>query len=60
MRTFAQLRGIMDNNQGFAAKINSLEERYNEQFTLVSEAIKSLPDAEKNSPEDKPLMGFHP
>ena len=60
MRTFVQLRGIMDNNQELAAKINALEERYDEQFTLVFEAIKSLLDAEDHPPEDdKPRMGFH-
>ncbi len=61
MRTFVQLRSIMDNNQELAAKINALEERYDEQFTLVFEAIKSLLDAEENPPgSDKPSMGFHP
>jgi hypothetical protein len=61
MRTFVQLRSIMDNNQELAAKINALEERYDEQFTLVFEAIKSLLDAEENPPgSNKPSMGFHP
>lgn len=60
MRTFVQLRGIMDNNQDLATKIYALEERYDEQFTLVFEAIKSLLDAEENPPEnEKPRMGFH-
>ena len=61
MRTFVQLRSIMDNNQELAAKINALEERYDEQFTLVFEAIKSLLDAEENPPgSNKQRMGFHP
>lgn len=61
IRTFVQLRGIMDSNQELAEKINALEERYDEQFTLVFEAIKSLLDSEEDSLDnEKPSMGFHP
>lgn len=61
MRTFVQLRGMMDRNQELAAKINALEERYDEQFTLVFEAIEKLLDEDETlSNDDKPHMGFHP
>lgn len=60
MRTFVKLRSIMGSNQELAAKINALEERYDEQFTLVFEAIRSLIDsAEDIPPDNKPPMGFH-
>jgi len=61
MRTFVKLRGIMGNNQELAAKINALEESYDEQFTLVFEAIKTLIDSAEDFPDsNKPSMGFHP
>lgn len=60
MRTFVQLRSMMDTNRDLAAKIHALEERYDEQFALVFETIKSLLDAEEAIlDKEKPRMGFH-
>src|SRR5437868_14619481 len=42
MRTFVQLRRLMDSNRELARKIEALERRYDEQFALVFEAIKQL------------------
>lgn len=42
MRTFVQLRRLMDSNRELARKIESLEEKYDEQFAVVFEAIKQL------------------
>ena len=42
MRTFVQLRRLMDSNRDLARKIEGLEEKYDEQFALVFRAIKQL------------------
>ena len=42
MRTFVQLRRLMDTNRDLARKIETLEKKYDEQFAVVSEAIKQL------------------
>lgn len=42
MRTFVQLRRLMDSNRQLARKIEALEERYDEQFAVVFDAIKRL------------------
>jgi len=61
MRTFVELRQLMDSNRELAGKIDALEAKYDEQFTIVFEAIKRLLDEgtamTKNS---KKRMGFHP
>jgi len=42
MRTFVQLRRLMDSNRSLARKIDALEEKYDEQFNVVFDAIKQL------------------
>ena len=42
MRTFVQLRRLMDSNRGLAKKIEALERKYDEQFAVVFNAIKQL------------------
>jgi len=42
MRTFVQLRRLMDANRDLAWKIEQLEARYDEQFAAVFDAIKQL------------------
>lgn len=42
MRTFVQLRRLMDSNRDLARKIEALEKRYDEQFATVFDAIKRL------------------
>ena len=42
MRTFVQLRRLMDSNRDLAWKIDALEARYDEQFAIVFDAIKRL------------------
>ena len=59
MRTFVQLRRLMDSNALLAEKIEALEEKYadhDQQFQLVFEAIKQL--IATPSPPAKEL-GFH-
>jgi ORF6N domain len=42
MRTFVQLRRLMDSNRDLARKIETLERRYDEQFAAAFDAIKQL------------------
>jgi len=57
MRTFVQLRRLMDTNRNLARKIEALEKKYDEQFAVVFDAIKEL----IASPEPpKKQIGFHP
>lgn len=42
MRTFVQLRRLMDSNRDLARKIDALESRYDEQFANIFDAIKRL------------------
>ena len=42
MRTFVQLRRLMDSNRDLARKIEAMEMRYDEQFAIVFDAIKQL------------------
>jgi hypothetical protein len=59
MRTFVQLRRLMDSNALLAEKIEALEEKYadhDQQFQLVFEAIKQL--IATPAPPAKEL-GFH-
>ena len=60
MRTFVQLRRIMDSNRDLARKIEALEQKYDERFRAVFEAIKRLIAAErigKRKPHRE--IGFH-
>ena len=57
MRTFVQLRRLMDTNRELARKIDALEKRYDEQFAVVFAAIKEL--ITPPSPPKK-RIGFHP
>ena len=55
MRTFVQLRRLMDSNRELARKIADMEERYDEQFGTVFQAIQQL-IAEEAEPKRK--IGF--
>ena len=57
MRTFVQLRRLMDTNRDLARKIEALEKKYDEQFAEVFAAIKELVAAPA-SPRKQ--IGFHP
>ena len=57
MRTFVQLRRLMDSSRELARKIDALEEKYDEQFAEVFAAIKQL-IAQPKPP--KKQIGFHP
>jgi len=55
MRTFVQLRRLMDSNRELARKIADMEEKYDEQFGTVFQAIQQL-IAEEAEPKRK--IGF--
>ncbi|HTY86033.1 MAG TPA: ORF6N domain-containing protein [Candidatus Acidoferrum sp.] len=60
MRTFVQLRRLMDSNRDLARRIDALEKKYDEQFRAVFDAIKRL-IAEDKVRKSKPRreIGFH-
>lgn len=59
MRTFVELRRLMDSNRLLARKIETLEKKYDEQFAIVFNAIKRL-IAEETSRKTQPKrsIGF--
>lgn len=59
MRTFVQLRRLMDSNRDLARKIEAMEMRYDEQFSAIFDAIKQLiaDDQERKAKPKRPI-GF--
>lgn len=57
MRTFVQLRRLMDSNRDLARRIDALEARYDEQFSAVFDAIKQLITDEGKRKSKRPI-GF--
>ena len=61
MRTFVQLRRLMDSNRDLARKIEAMEKRYDEQFAVVFDAIKQLiADDRTRKTQSKRSIGFTP
>lgn len=61
MRTFVQLRRLMDSNRELARSIETLEKKYDEQFAAVFDAIKRLiADDSASRAQPKRRIGFHP
>ncbi len=59
MRTFVQLRRLMDSNRNLARRIEALEKRYDEQFATVFDAIKRLiAEDESRKTKSKRGIGF--
>jgi hypothetical protein len=59
MRTFVQLRRLMDSNRDLARKIEAMEVKYDEQFAVVFDAIKQLiAEDETRKSEPKRRIGF--
>jgi hypothetical protein len=59
MRTFVELRRLMDSNRLLARKIEAMEKKYDEQFGVVFDAIKRLiaeDDSRRASPKRR--IGF--
>lgn len=61
MRTFVQLRRLMDSNRQLARKIERMEKKYDEQFAVVFDAIKRLiADDEAKKTQPRRRIGFLP
>ena len=61
MRTFVQLRRLMDSNRDLARKIEAMEKKYDEHFTVVFDAIKQLiADDQAKKGQPKRRIGFIP
>ncbi len=61
MRTFVQLRRLMDSNRDLARRIEAMEKRYDEQFASVFDAIKRLiAEDEGRKTRPKRSIGFLP
>ena len=61
MRTFVQLRRLMDSNRHLARKIEAMEKKYDEQFAVVFDAIKQLiAEDENRKARPKRRIGFLP
>ena len=58
MRTFVQLRRLMDSNRALARKIEKLEQKYDEQFAVVFAAIKRLIADDEVERAPKRRIGF--
>ena len=59
MRTFVQLRRLMDSNRDLARKIEAMEMKYDEQFAAVFDAIKQLiADDQAKKAKPKHAIGF--
>jgi hypothetical protein len=56
MRTFVQLRRLMDSNADLARKIEGLEKKYDEKFAVVFAAIKQLITPATTAPKRR--IGF--
>lgn len=56
MRTFVQLRSLMQSNKLLAEKIESLEKKYDQNFQIVFDAIKQLIIADSTPTKE---LGFH-
>jgi len=54
MRTFVQLRHLMDSNEELARKVKNLEKKYDEQFQAVFHAIQRLIDEEERRKQKPP------
>jgi hypothetical protein len=59
MRTFVELRRLMDSNRELARRVEAIEKKYDEQFAVVFDAIKRLiaeDEARRASPKRR--IGF--
>lgn len=56
MRTFVQLRSLMQSNKLLAEKIESLEKKHDQNFQIVFDAIKQLITADSSPTKE---LGFH-
>ncbi len=51
MRAFVQLRKMIASNEELARKLDKLEEKYDEQFRIVFDAIRALIEHDEKPPK---------
>jgi len=59
MRTFVQLRQMLASNADLARKLAELEDKYDEQFKVVFEAIRELMEPDTPAEAARREIGFH-
>ena len=59
MRTFVQLRQMLSSNADLARKLAAMEEKYDEQFKVVFEAIRELMEPDSPAEAARREIGFH-
>jgi hypothetical protein len=59
MRTFVQLRRMLESNEGLARKLAALEQKYDAQFKGVFDAIRELMQRTEPDPKRPREIGFH-
>ena len=58
MRAFVRLRQLLASNKELARKLAALEDKYDERFKVVFDAIRRL--MTPAAPKKKPRIGFQP
>jgi hypothetical protein len=58
MRTFVRMRELLETNKDLAKKIAALENKYDEKFKVVFDAILKLMDDTDTKPKSKRKIGF--
>lgn len=56
-RAFVRLRKVLNTHEEFARKLAELEQKYDQQFQVVFQAIRELLTAPQAEPE-RPRIGF--
>ncbi|MEX0320521.1 MAG: ORF6N domain-containing protein [Puniceicoccaceae bacterium] len=59
MRTFVELRTLVDHSKELAEKMNLLEDKYDKQFKIVFETIKMMLSENKLNRKPRRQAGFH-
>jgi DnaJ-domain-containing protein 1 len=57
VRAFVRLRQLLASNSKLAKRLDSLERKYDRQFSVVFDAIRALM-AEADDDADKPRIGY--
>ena len=60
MRTFTQLRNMLSIHEDLKHKIEDMEEKYDEQFRIVFEAIQQLLEEDQKRRDDLTLLCVPP
>jgi len=60
MRAFVRLRRLVAEQAGLARRIDDLEQRYDDQFASLFQAIRDLLRRPAEPESERPRIGFHP